>query len=134
MTDVAKKHLLAAWSPEFLKEYQIGLQPVQDIHLYSADMKGPVTNGDILYVWIFGAVAIFILIIACINFINLSTAKSANRAKEVGLRKTVGSSRAYIIHQFLTESVIFSLGIIRDSMSSRVGITSAVQSHRRNTD
>lgn len=109
MTDVAKQHMRTAWSDEFLKEYSIGLQPIKDIHLYSADMRGPSNHGDILYVWIFGAIATFILIIACINFINLSTARSANRAKEVGLRKTVGSSRAYIINQFLTESVIFSV-------------------------
>jgi putative ABC transport system permease protein len=68
-------------------------------------------------VWIFGAVAAFILIIACINFINLSTAKSANRAKEVGIRKVVGSFRSSLVKQFLTESMLFSflsfaLGII----------------------
>jgi len=60
------------------------------------------------FVWLFGAIACFILIIACINFINLSTAKSANRAKEVGLRKVVGSYRMSLIKQFLTESLLFS--------------------------
>lgn len=109
MTDVAKKYMATVWSPEFLKEYTIGLQPVEDIHLYSGDMRGPVSSGDILYVWIFGAVAVFILVIACINFTNLSTAKSANRAKEVGLRKTVGSTRGYIVLQFITESVLMSV-------------------------
>lgn len=108
MTDVAKNYMLTAWSPEFLREYTIGLQPVEDIHLYSGDMRAPVSTGDIVYVWIFGVVAIFILVIACINFINLSTAKSANRAKEVGLRKTVGSTRGYIVVQFITESVLIS--------------------------
>ena len=108
MTAVAVEHMRAAWWEEFLKHYSIGLQPVKDIHLYSGDIRGPVNNGDIAYVLIFGVIAAFILIIACINFINLSTAKAANRAKEVGLRKTVGSSRTYIINQFLTESVIFS--------------------------
>lgn len=85
------------------------LQPIQDIHLYSADIDDDFVHGDIRYVWIFGVIATFILIIACINFINLSTAKSANRAKEVGLRKVVGSVRANLVNQFLTESLLFSL-------------------------
>jgi putative ABC transport system permease protein len=65
--------------------------------------------GDIQYVWLFGAVAVFVLIIASINFINLSTAKSANRAKEVGIRKVMGSVRKQLVAQFLTESVMLSL-------------------------
>lgn len=85
------------------------LQPIQDIHLYSADIDDDFVHGDVRYVWIFGVIAAFILIIACINFINLSTAKSANRAKEVGLRKVVGSVRANLVRQFLTESLLFSL-------------------------
>ncbi len=109
MTEAARSHMRTAWSEQFLKYYHIGLQPIKDIHLYSADIRGPINPGDIKLVWLFGIIAISILIIACINFINLTTARSANRAKEVGLRKTVGSSRAYIINQFLTESVIFSV-------------------------
>jgi putative ABC transport system permease protein len=58
-------------------------------------------TGICAFIWLFGAVAGFILVIACINFINLSTAKSANRAKEVGLRKVVGSQRSGLIRQFL---------------------------------
>jgi putative ABC transport system permease protein len=65
-------------------------------------------HGDVRYVWLFGGVACFILLLACINFINLSTAKSANRAKEVGLRKVVGSVRGYLVRQFLTESAMYS--------------------------
>lgn len=86
------------------------LQPVQDIHLYSdlATELGP--NGDIKYVYIFSAIAIFILIIACINFMNLSTARSAKRAREVGIRKAVGSERGQLIGQFLAES--FFLGLL----------------------
>jgi putative ABC transport system permease protein len=61
------------------------------------------------FIWLFGAVACFILLIAGINFINLSTAKSANRAKEVGLRKVIGSGRASLVRQFLTESVLYSV-------------------------
>lgn len=93
------------------------LQPVTDINLYSYDIEDGLSHGDIRFVWLFGAVAGFILIIACINFINLSTAKSANRAKEVGLRKVVGSYRSSLINQFLAESLLYSflsfiLGVI----------------------
>jgi putative ABC transport system permease protein len=84
------------------------LQPVADIHLKSYDIHDTFSHGDIRFVWLFGAIACFILIIACINFINLSTAKSANRAKEVGLRKVVGSYRSSLVKQFLTESLLFS--------------------------
>jgi putative ABC transport system permease protein len=85
------------------------LQPLTDIHLYSADIRDRHIRGDIRFIWLFGFVALFILLIACINFINLSTAKSANRAKEVGLRKVLGSGRKNLIGQFLTESTIISL-------------------------
>jgi putative ABC transport system permease protein len=93
---------------EVLKNAWMEFQPVTDIHLYSAGIKDGLTHGDIRFVWLFGSVAAFILIIACINFINLSTARSANRAKEVGLRKVVGSYRSNLVQQFLTESVMFS--------------------------
>ena len=84
------------------------LQPVGDINLYSYDMDDGLSHGDIRFVWLFGGVAAFILIIACINFVNLATAKSANRAKEVGLRKVVGSQRSSLIKQFLAESLLYS--------------------------
>jgi putative ABC transport system permease protein len=87
---------------------RIYLQAVPDIHLHSADIHDGMSHGDIRFVWLFGAIAAFILLIAVINFINLSTARSANRAKEVGLRKTVGSTRGYLIAQFLSESLLFS--------------------------
>ena len=86
------------------------LQPFTDIHLYSAGISSDISSaGDIRFVWIFGAIATFILVIACINFINLSTAKAANRAREVGLRKVIGAQRSGLIQQFLTESILFSL-------------------------
>ena len=72
-------------------------------------MNDGLKHGDIRFVWLFGAIAGFILLLAAINFINLSTAKSANRAKEVGLRKTVGAFKGNLVAQFLTESVIFSI-------------------------
>jgi putative ABC transport system permease protein len=84
------------------------LQPVTDIHLKSDGIHDNLTHGDIRFVYIFGAIAAFILVIACINFVNLSTAKSANRAKEVGVRKVVGSLRSNLINQFLAESMLFS--------------------------
>lgn len=84
-------------------------QPIADVHLYSANIDDHLDKGDIRFVWLFGAIAFFILIIACINFINLSTAKSANRAKEVGLRKVVGSYRSGLVKQFLTESLLYSV-------------------------
>src|SRR4029078_11662848 len=84
-------------------------QPIANIHLYSANIEDRLDKGDVRFVWLFGAVAVFILVIACINFINLSTAKSANRAKEVGLRKVVGSHRSSLIKQFLTESLLYSV-------------------------
>ncbi len=85
------------------------LQPISEVHLYSNGIQDGFNHGDIRFVWLFGAIACFILVLACINFINLSTAKSANRAKEVGLRKVVGSQRESLMFQFLTESVLYSL-------------------------
>jgi len=86
------------------------LQPLPDIHLWSAGIEGGLgTNGDIRYLYIFSAIAFFILLLACINFMNLSTARSAGRSKEVGVRKVLGSVKSQLITQFLTESVLTSL-------------------------
>jgi putative ABC transport system permease protein len=84
------------------------LQPVTDIHLYSDLEYELEANGSITYVYIFSLIALFVLMIACINFMNLTTAKSSNRAKEVGVRKVLGSDRSKLIKQFLTESVLLS--------------------------
>ena len=91
------------------KSVSFKLQPITDIHLRSEGIRDRLVHSDIRLVWLFGAIAGFIMIIACINFINLSTARSANRAREVGLRKVVGSSHGNLVRQFLTESVLFSL-------------------------
>ena len=84
------------------------VMPLTDIHLHSNKSYEFEANGNITYVYIFSIIAIFILLIACVNFMNLSTARSANRAKEVGIRKVAGSSRSNLITQFLTESVLTS--------------------------
>lgn len=84
------------------------MQPLTDIHLHS-DLEGELdANGDIKYVYIFSAIALFILLIACINFMNLATARSAHRAKEVGVRKVLGSLKAQLVNQFLAESLLIS--------------------------
>ena len=84
------------------------LQPLTDIHLHST-LNGELgANGDIQYVYIFGAIALFMLIIACINFMNLSTAGASKRAKEVGIRKALGSLRQSLTAQFLVESLLLT--------------------------
>lgn len=84
------------------------LQPLTDIHLHS-DLTGDMEpHGDIRYVYIFSAVAVFMLLIACINFMNLSTAGASKRAKEVGIRKVMGSVRGQLVRQFLLESFLLT--------------------------
>jgi putative ABC transport system permease protein len=83
--------------------------PLMKIHLYSDRSFELSPGGNIQYIYIFSAVAIFILLIACINFMNLTTARSASRAKEVGIRKVLGTERKYLIFQFLTESTLMAV-------------------------
>jgi len=117
MKSIVEKYIIPAQmgngrAPDFidiLRGIEYKLQPVTDIHLHSdIKMGDDLKHGDIRFVWLFAAIAGFVLLLAVINFINLSTAKSANRAKEVGLRKTVGAFKYNLVAQFLTESVIFS--------------------------
>jgi putative ABC transport system permease protein len=84
-------------------------QRLLDIHLRSNAQGEFEANGDIRYIYIFSAVALFILFLAIINFVNLATARSADRAREVGIRKVMGSQRKFLIFQFLTESIIMSI-------------------------
>ena len=86
---------------------QLFLQPMSKWHLYDEFKNGINTGGRIQYVWLFGIIGVFVLFLACINFMNLSTARSEKRAKEVGIRKTVGSSRRQLVNQFFSESLLF---------------------------
>ena len=94
--------------PEGEHTIRYHLQPVRSIHLFSHLDNELEPNGKALYVYSFSVIAVLILLIACLNFMNLSTANSANRAREVVLRKVMGSERKLLIFQFLTESVLFS--------------------------
>lgn len=90
-------------------EYKYYLYPLTDTHLLSPTQDDMEPNGEMKYVYIFSLIGIFILVIACINFMNLSTARSSSRAKEVGIRKTMGSERSHMVWQFLAESVLYSM-------------------------
>jgi ABC-type antimicrobial peptide transport system permease subunit len=100
---------------DFLKRYNedtimtVSLQPLKKVHLYSSGISASGTSGDIRYVYIFSVIAFFILLMACVNFMNLSTARSENRALEVGIRKVVGAKRQSLIVQFFAESVLLAL-------------------------
>jgi putative ABC transport system permease protein len=90
------------------KNSKLHIQKLLDIHLHSHLDAEIETNGDIKRVYIFSAIALFILLIACINYMNLSTARSALRAREIGIRKVIGAQRKEIITQFLSESVLIT--------------------------
>jgi len=88
----------------------IFLHPMSNWHLRSDFKNGVNAGGDIRNVWMFGIIGVFVLLLACINFMNLSTARSEKRAKEVGIRKAVGSVRSQLIGQFFSESLVVSIG------------------------
>jgi len=104
------KGLVQQYAPETYRtsQQQVTLQGMKDWHLYTEYKNGVAVGGLIDYVWMFGIIGLLVLVIACINFMNLSTARSAKRAKEVGIRKVVGSSKGGLITQFLLESVMMS--------------------------
>src|SRR4029078_5339116 len=101
-----KKYILN--NPQADGKQEIHLQPLTSIHLRSHLVGEIGINGDITYVYVFAGVAIFILLIACFNFTNLSTARSLTRAKEVGLRKVVGADKKQLFLQFLSETTLFA--------------------------
>ncbi|MEO1096456.1 MAG: FtsX-like permease family protein [Bacteroidota bacterium] len=95
---------------EYGFEYHFKLQPLKDIHLYSASLtRDSAQRGNIVYVTSLIFVALIILLLACANFVNISTARATKRSKEVGLRKVVGAKRGQIILQFLSEAILFSI-------------------------
>ena len=107
MAGFVKKYI--SGNPAADGERTINLQPLTSIHLHSK-MTGEIgVNSDITYVYVFAGIALFILLIACFNFINLSTARSLARAKEVGLRKVIGADRRQLLTQFLSETTLFAL-------------------------
>ena len=115
---VVKKHAASAFRrigqplEEFYKKggkWDLHLQPLTQVHLYSANIGSRIsTLSDIKYIYIFSAIAFFIIVLACVNFMNLSTAQSAKRAKEVGIRKVLGSEKKQLIRQFLSEAMLYS--------------------------
>ena len=109
--ETVNKRILRSKYKNLTKEEQkfdarIFMHPMKDWHLKSNWVNGVNTGGLIDYVWLFGIIGIFVLILACINFMNLSTARSEKRAKEVGVRKAIGSARGQLIMQFMSESML----------------------------
>src|SRR5688572_20630342 len=102
------KMLIKKYAPETYATFQqeVTLQPLKDWHLYTDYKNGVAVGGLIDYVRMFSIIGLLVLIIACINFMNLSTASSEKRAKEVGIRKTIGSQRSNLVVQFLIESLV----------------------------
>lgn len=88
---------------------EVFLHPMSKWHLYSDFKNGKNIGGRIEFVWLFGIIGVFVLLLACINFMNLSTARSEKRAKEVGIRKSIGSMRSQLIGQFFSESLVVAL-------------------------
>jgi putative ABC transport system permease protein len=117
--DVKLHHLSAQLAK---KKPALFLQPMSKWHLYDEFKDGINTGGRIQYVWLFGIIGMFVLLLACINFMNLSTARSEKRALEVGIRKAIGSLRSQLIYQFFSESLLcvlfaFALSILLVQLS-----------------
>ncbi|MEM1135073.1 MAG: ABC transporter permease [Bacteroidota bacterium] len=108
MLDFGKRHIPDRNGREFSKIFQVKLEPLVDIHLNSNSTTEYSDNGQFQHVMIFGLSGIMILVIACINYMNLATARYTSRMKEVGIRKVIGAKRSQLIGQFLMESVLLT--------------------------
>ena len=107
------KHMEGQYGPNKPSKFTtLDLQKLTDIHLYSHTDYEAEPNGDIKRVYVFSAIALFVLLIACINYMNLSTARSALRAREIGIRKVVGARRKGLVFQFLSESILLTWAAI----------------------
>jgi putative ABC transport system permease protein len=108
VNEVVAEHSKKDWADNKMS-YQYFLQPIQDIHLRSHHRYDSANNGDMMTVRVFIAVAILVLLLACFNYINLTTATSVNRAKEISLRKVAGASKANLMRQFFLETFVTTL-------------------------
>lgn len=126
---VAKKitHFLDNYDKERGKGFsvELGLQPFGEVYLHSRFKDGQLEGGRIEYVRLFSIVAIFILLIACINFMNLTTARSVKRSKEIGIRKVVGAVRPALIRQFISEAILLSFFAMVIAMATVILLLSA---------
>ena len=111
LVQVYKKYVQPIFA-QFNVTMQYDIQPITSIHLHSTLEQEPEELGSMSYIWIFSAVAFFMLLIACINYMNLTTARSARRAKEIGIRKVSGSTKKQLVLQFLSESVLTALAAV----------------------
>lgn len=109
ISDIKMKDLERTKNSDARFKPVIFLHPMNNWHLYGDFKNGINTGGAIQYVWLFGVIGVFVLLLACINFMNLSTARSEKRAKEVGIRKSVGSRRNQLIAQFYCESLVIAI-------------------------
>ncbi len=108
LVQVYKKYVQPIFA-QYNVTMQYDIQPITSIHLHSTLEQEPEELGSMSYIWIFSAVAFFMLLIACINYMNLTTARSARRAKEIGIRKVSGSTKKQLVLQFLSESLLTAL-------------------------
>jgi putative ABC transport system permease protein len=110
LVDKKMAHFLDNYNKDQSAAYriEIGLQKFSEVYLHSQFKEGKVSGGRIEYIYLFGIVAVFILAIACINFMNLTTARSVKRAKEVGVRKSIGALRSVLMIQFISESLLLT--------------------------
>ncbi len=111
LVQVYKKYVQPIFA-QYNVTMQYDIQPITSIHLHSTLEQEPEELGSMSYIWIFSAVAFFMLLIACINYMNLTTARSARRAKEIGIRKVSGSTQKQLVLQFLSESVLTALASV----------------------